>query len=212
MSPTKSTSNTAAGAQEAPARGPGRPRSAEAHERILWAALSEVGDSGYRALTIEAVAARAKVGKTTIYRRWPSKRELVQDAIPLIRPPAAGEDQGSLDADFGTWVAASRAKLAAKDYTPLTIARLLAEAIDDAELHAFVVENLIDHIRAGLGTIIERAVDRGELGADLDIDFAIDVLHGTVVYRTLISGGDIVSAAARFPQVLALLKSAYPPG
>jgi AcrR family transcriptional regulator len=196
-----------AGAIEAPARGPGRPRSAEAHERILWATLNEVAESGYRALTIEAVATRAKVGKATIYRRWPSKRELVQDAAVLIRPPDAPEDQGSFEGDVIAWARASR-ELATRANVPLIIARLVAEAINDAELHAYVVAHLIAHIRGALGTILDRAIERGELAADLDREFGVDVLHGTLVYRILVSRGDVDDAASAMPKVLALLRAA----
>jgi hypothetical protein len=209
VSTQKADPGSAAGAIEAPARGPGRPRSAEAHERILWAALTEVQESGYRALTIEAVAARAKVGKATIYRRWPSKRELIQAAIPLIRPPDAPEDQGSLDADLGAWITEARTRVQAADM-PLVLARLVAEAVDDRDLHAFVVTNLIAAIRGALGTMLRRGVERGELSADLDAELAVDMLHGTLVYRMLITRGDAQRASTAVPQVLGVLTRAFP--
>ena len=86
---------------EAAARGRGRPRSPEAHLAILTATLQLLGEQGFRGLTIEGVAERAGVGKTTIYRRWPSKTELVAEAIAQIRPPSAPPDSGSLEGDLG---------------------------------------------------------------------------------------------------------------
>ena len=76
-------------------RGPGRPRSADADKAIVEATLEMLADEGYYALSLEAVAARAGVGKATIYRRWPGKRELVGDALATLNegmpevPPAS---------------------------------------------------------------------------------------------------------------------------
>ena len=81
--------------------GPGRPRSQEAHRAILKATLELLGEQGFRGLTMERVAERAGVGKTTIYRRWPSQTELVAEAIGQIRPPSAPADSGSLEGDLG---------------------------------------------------------------------------------------------------------------
>ena len=92
-----------AGAERAPARGRGRPRSEQAHRAIVEATLTLLDEGGYTALTIEAVAERAGVGKTTIYRRWPSKLELVIEAISELRPPGPPEDTGSLAGDFAAF-------------------------------------------------------------------------------------------------------------
>ena len=67
--------------ERSPARAPGRPRSAQAHRAILDATIELFVESGYEGLSIEGVAARAGVGKTTIYRRWSSKEDLIVDAI-----------------------------------------------------------------------------------------------------------------------------------
>jgi AcrR family transcriptional regulator len=72
---------------EPEARRPGRPRSAKAHRAILDAALALLVEQGYHGLSMEAVAARAGVGKTTIYRRWPSKQEIVIEAIGQVGSP-----------------------------------------------------------------------------------------------------------------------------
>ena len=79
--------NDRAGAEDAPARGRGRPRSAEAEQAILDATLRMLGTQGVTGTTIEGVAADAGVGKTTIYRRWPTKTDLILAAISNIVPP-----------------------------------------------------------------------------------------------------------------------------
>ena len=73
--------------ETAEARGPGRPRDPAADRAILQATIELLGEEGYEGLSIEAVAARAGVGKTTVYRRWPSKEPLVVDAIKRYKSP-----------------------------------------------------------------------------------------------------------------------------
>jgi len=206
VSTGQDTPETRAGAEAAPARARGRPRSAEAHQAILGATLTLLDEVGYRALTIEAVAARAGVGKTTIYRRWPSKLELVVEAVAEMRPPLPTEDTGSLQGDFLAFQRGQISRVAAGPM-PRIAPRLLAESVNDRELHEAVQHELIDPIRTAIGEVLQRGVDRGELRADLDLELATDVVHGTVVYRILRSEGDLLAAVAPVPRVLDLLRT-----
>ena len=206
MSTGQNTRETRAGADSAPARGRGRPRSAEAHQAIVSATLTLLDEVGYRALTIEAVAAQAGVGKTTIYRRWPSKLELVIEAVGEMRPPSPTEDTGSLQGDFMAFQRGQISRVAAGPM-PRIAPRLLAESVNDRELHEAVQRELIDPIRTAIGEVLQRGVDRGELRADLDLELATDVVHGTVVYRILRSQGDLLAAVAPVPRVLDLLRT-----
>jgi AcrR family transcriptional regulator len=206
VSTGQDTPETRARAEAAPARGRGRPRSAEAHQAILGATLTLLDEVGYRALTIEAVAARAGVGKTTIYRRWPSKLELVVEAVAEMRPPLPTEDTGSLQGDFLAFQRGQISRVAAGPM-PRIAPRLLAESVSDRELHEAVQRELIDPIRTAIGEVLQRGVDRGELRADLDVELATDVVHGTVVYRILRSEGDLLAAVAPVPRVLDLLRT-----
>jgi AcrR family transcriptional regulator len=190
---------------EAQARRPGRPRSAKAHRAILDAALALLFEHGYHGLSVEAVAARAGVGKTTIYRRWPSKQELVIEALRQVTPPDVPEDTGSLQGDL---IAFQQAQLARVVHTPVPrlLPRLLGDASRDPDLHDAVVADVVGPIRRTLREILRRGVERGEIRQDLDLDFAVDVLHGTIIYRLLLSG-DLPSAASAMPQLLELLKA-----
>jgi AcrR family transcriptional regulator len=76
-----------AGVELSAARAPGRPRDPQVDQAILTATLELLGDDGFDGLSIEAVAARAGVGKTTVYRRWPSKIPLVVDALTAMKAP-----------------------------------------------------------------------------------------------------------------------------
>jgi AcrR family transcriptional regulator len=206
VSAGQQTGDTRAGADSSPARGRGRPRSAEAHQAILSATLTLLDEIGYRALTIEAVAARAGVGKTTIYRRWPSKLELVIEAVGEVRPPLPTEDTGSLQGDFLAFQRGQISRVAAGPL-PRIAPRLLAESVSDRELHEAVQRVLIEPIRTAIGEVLQRGIDRGELRADLDLELATDVIHGTVVYRILRSQGDLLAAVAPVPRVMDLLRT-----
>lgn len=175
-------------ASEGSARRPGRPRSAESHAAILRAALALAIEDGLAGMTIEAVAARAGVGKTTIYRRWSNKHELMAAAVRFIAHDLQAPDTGSLRGDY---LALTRAALASLAPGALKLMpRLVLEAADDPELFAVCREVLIDPRRAALRAIIERAIARGEARADVDLDVAIDVLIGPMIYRALISRAD----------------------
>ena len=193
------------GAKGAPPRGRGRPRSEQAHQAIVEATLTLLDEGGYTALTIEAVAERAGVGKTTIYRRWPSKLELVVEAISELRPPGPPEDTGSLAGDFAAF-ARGQVSRVARTALPRIAPRLISEAVSDPELHAAVMSDVIEPVRDALRTVLRRGVERGELRPDLDLELATDLVHGTVIYRILLTQGDLIAATSIVPRILALLR------
>ena len=162
-----------AGAEGAPARGRGRPRSEQAHQAIVEATLTLLDEGGYTALTIEAVAERAGVGKTTIYRRWPSKLELVVEAISELRPPGPPEDTGSLAGDFAAF-ARGQVSRVARTALPRIAPRLISEAVSDPELHAAVMSDVIEPVRDALRTVLRRGVERGELHSVVAVSGVIE--------------------------------------
>jgi AcrR family transcriptional regulator len=175
-------------------RGRGRPRSEEAHRAILAAVVELMAEHGLGGLTIEAVAARAGVGKTTIYRRWETKNDLVLDAMEQLRPPGPPPDTGSLIGDLSSLVAVQRERLEASPL-PRVIPRVLGESLDDPDLHAQIVERAVTPIRGILAEIVRRGIDRGELREDLDVDTMVDVLHAIPVYKLLMAGGAMEAVA-----------------
>ena len=180
-----------ASAQETPpGRRPGRPRSAEADQAIVAATLELLLEEGYRGLRMEAVVARSGVGKATLYRRFASKAELVASVVRRLNQGIAAPDTGSL---LGDWETLAGAVLAAAQTTQSAVflPRLLAESAGDPELHRIFYENLVQPRRTALREVLERAVERGELRADIDLELVIDVLTGPVIYRLLLSAGDV---------------------
>jgi AcrR family transcriptional regulator len=171
-------------------RPPGRPRSAEADEAILRAALELLAQDGYRALTMEAVRERAGVGKATLYRRYGSKDELVRAAITHLNYDLPlPDDTGSLEGDFAATAASALAGAEAVGGLSI-MPRLLAEVVDDPDLHRIFSARLVEPRRRIMRELVRRAQLRGEVRADLDLDLAVDLMVGPMIYRVIISGGD----------------------
>jgi AcrR family transcriptional regulator len=179
---------------EPASRGRGRPRSEEAHRAILAAVLELLPEQGLKGLTIEAVAGRARVGKTTIYRRWATKNELVLEALRQLPPEQAPPDTGSLIGDLEAMVALQRDRLEVSSL-PRVMPRVLAEAGEDPELHGAIVRTAVQPIRDILDEFVARAIERGELREDVDRESLVDVLHGLPAYLLLLNGGDIAALA-----------------
>ena len=118
--------------ETADVRRPGRPRSPEAHAAILRAALELAVEGGLRGLSMEAIAARAGVGKATIYRRWKSKEALFAEAIGSIALNPEVPDTGSVRGDFEAASGAAVGRMAPEAFRVLP--RLMADAGDDPEL------------------------------------------------------------------------------
>jgi AcrR family transcriptional regulator len=192
-------------------RTPGRPRSEASHQAIIRATLELLVETGYRSLTMEGVRARAGVGKATIYRRWSSKEELVRDAVVFMHDDLEAPDTGSLRGDYEGM--ASLVRSAAQRAGAATLMpRLLGDAANDPELHAIFYDNLVAPRRAQMRAILERAVARGEIRDDVDIELIIDLFAGPVVYRLLITGGDLSQLHAVDEQLDVLLYGLAPRG
>jgi AcrR family transcriptional regulator len=179
-----------AGAPEAPARGRGRPRSEEAHRAILMATMKLLPEHGLAGLTMEAVAAEAGVGKTTIYRRWSTKNDLVVDALSMLRPDVEPPDTGSLRGDLREMTRIQVERLGDTN-VPRMIPRIIAESADEPELHRLIKERAVEPIRDILRTFLRRAIERGEIRDDLDIEAMTDMIHALPVYQVLMTGGDL---------------------
>jgi len=190
--------------EAAPPRPRGRPRSAEAHGAILGATAALLAEGGFAQLTMEAVAVRAGVSKATVYRRWGSKEELVLELVSSM--PYAGEppDTGSVEGDLLELTQIQIDRIADTPL-PRMMPRLMAETFEHPELHAAIVEHGVDVLRGSLGTILRRGIERGELREDVDVELAVDALHGSIVYRILLYGGDIRQVVGYGPRMYRLL-------
>jgi AcrR family transcriptional regulator len=177
------------------ARGPGRPRDAGRDAAILAATLQILQEVGYQALTIEAVAARAHVGRPTIYRRWPSKPALVVAALLASSQLALPDiDTGSLRDDL---VAVQRRQLDLMNAdTRRVTAGLVADLAGDAELREIYEREYLVPRRGVVWRVLQRGVERGEIAADVDFAFVYDLLVGPLFMRSVVWGQPLDAEAA----------------
>jgi len=163
-------------------RRPGRPRSERADRAIIDAALSVFAESGTEGLCIERVAARAGVGKSTIYRRWPGKEDLLLDAIGALQKPLPEPAGESVREDLVTILGAMRDSVAdprrAREF-----ALLLGEGAKYPRLMARYVETMLEPRREVIRSVLRRGVAGGELRPDTDIEVALFMLTGAVLAR-----------------------------
>jgi AcrR family transcriptional regulator len=175
-------------------RRPGRPRSETARKAILGAAISELKERGYAALTVEGIAARAGVGKQTIYRWWPSKADVVLTALlDLSETTVAVPDEGSLPADLMGFLAETFRQ---RGQRPVLVG-LMAQALLDPVFAAAFRERFLFRRRAVLREILDRAAARGEIAPELDQELLIDVVYGVLWYRLLLDHAPLDEEAGR---------------
>jgi AcrR family transcriptional regulator len=170
-------------------------RNQRSHQAILTATADLLGEVGYTKLTVEAIAARAGVGKQTIYRWWPDKGALVLDAYLAL----VGADQeltvpdsGDLEADLrlvlGSLVDSLGDPLFERRYRAL-----LAAIQDDPKLAAALLDRLLKPWLAATTQRLRVAQQAGQVG-NVDLEVAAELLYGPVYYRWLLRTGPITRA------------------
>ena len=163
---------------------PGRPRDPAVDKAILAATLEAFAEDGYAGVSIEGVAARAGVGKAAIYRRFPSKAELVVEAMRIgacINDELP--DTGDLRADLVAMMRVMVERLRGPDgHVLLTFA---AERVRNPELGAEFQRSVIGAKRAHIRSLIAAAIERGELPANTDVDITAEAGPALVWHHAL---------------------------
>ena len=174
--------------QQATSRG-GRPRDPGIDAAIREAALDLLAEKGYEQLTIEAVAGRAGSGRSTVYRRWKSKVELVIDALSTLpQEIEEGLDTGSLRGDLALFSERFNRHREREGRTFAIVRGLAAALAQDPELFAAVKEHFIAPRLGGLRAMFEHAVARGEISEDSDLDMLASVIPALVLHRMFVEG------------------------
>ena len=169
-------------------RRPGRPRSARADRAILQATLELFAELGYEGMSIEGVAARAGVGKTTIYRRWTSKDALLIAALGHVQAEVPALDSGDLRTDL-----IAMAQSALQFFTPsgtsfgLILIRAMGEASTNPDVFTALSETVLRPRMGRFAARIARAIADGELRDDTDLGLFIEILAGPIFFHTLVA-------------------------
>jgi AcrR family transcriptional regulator len=168
----------------------GRPRDARADRAIVAATLELIAEAGIHDLRMDDVAARAGVGKATIYRRYRSKEELVTAALADLVSEIAIPDTGSTRDDLLALM-----RDAVRLYTGRIAAGVMPSVVAaiarNPELVVTLREQFLAGRRSALRAVLDRGIGRGDLRAELDVELALDVLGGPLFYRLLITGGPL---------------------
>ncbi|MEO6090452.1 MAG: TetR/AcrR family transcriptional regulator [Umezawaea sp.] len=170
-------------------------RSTRSRTAILTATRELISDVGYAKLTIEAIAARAGVGKQTIYRWWPSKGAVVFDSLLALSEGADGAgialpDTGDIEADLKAVMRATAAEFSDPEFEA-PIRALNTEIINDPDLAVLYREKMEQPMRAAKETRLRSAQRAGQIAADADLGLFLDMLYAPLTQRWLLRSGPL---------------------
>jgi AcrR family transcriptional regulator len=158
---------------------------------ITEAVLDEMAEQGYARLSMEAVAKRAGVGKSALYRRWASKQEM---ALAVLAEFSLGEAEmpntGSLRGDLRESLDAIMHWLSHPRFSRI-LPDLVAETARNPELSNYVASAIGRPRRERAVVMLQRAIERGELASDTDLELALDLLAAPIYWRLTVRGGDV---------------------
>jgi AcrR family transcriptional regulator len=165
-------------------RSPGRPRSTRADEAIIEAVLDLLTDgTPVDAISIEAVAARAGVGKATIYRRWPNKDALLLDSIRALKGAPPEPKGGSLREDLIMLVGAINRN---PDSRTASIMPCLVPEVHRSPAHYRIYQEIVEQRRAVMRGVLRRGIESGELRPDTDVELTMLALVGPMLAQKLL--------------------------
>lgn len=169
---------------ETSTRPPGRPRDARADRAILDAALQSFVDDGYEGMSVESVAARAGVGKTTIYRRWSSKKELIIAAIDSLFEDLHLPDSGDVRADLVFMVQQAH-RFLTRTKAGEVLPRMVGEVASRTPLGQAYFEKVMRPRFQPIVAALQAAKARGQLRGDLDDHLALASIIGSMMFLRL---------------------------
>jgi len=173
----------------------GRPRDESIDREVVAAVLDVLRTHGYRAVTIERIAQRVRTARTTIYRRWPSKRRLVAYAVLSEMGASPAADTGVLRLDLEAAVRTLLRAFAGPLKQALT--GLVTDMAQDSELAATIRQDVLAARRQSMRDALRRAKARREIRDDLDTELVLDMLTGPFYYRALFGHAPITARMTR---------------
>lgn len=162
-------------------RSPGRPRSEKSHQAMLLATLELLAEVGFDGMSIDAIAARAKVGKTTIYRRYTNKEELVADALDKIPEEVVIPDTGTVWEDLEALIQ-NIAQITLNPLGRQIVAMIISHTSTNPQFAQIYWTKYLQPRREAFVAVIERAKARREVRENLDPLLAFDSISGMMLY------------------------------
>jgi AcrR family transcriptional regulator len=185
-----------------PARSSGRPRSRRAHDAIIEATVELLAAVGYSEMSIEAIAERAGVGKSTIYRWWPSKGALAGEALAQGLNRGPEEPTGSTRQDLIRTLEVTIGNYSDTTAAMSILPALVAHIERDPELLDSFRHSFLEPRRRNGRLLIQHAVERGDLPDDVDPDLLMDIWAGAIFYRSLVSGGSLEGVSEQLTDLI----------
>lgn len=177
----------------------GRPRDERAHAAILTATIECFAEGGLSATTIDSVARRAGVSRSTVYRRWSTREQLVTAALQSVRGQAEASVEEWPELPLGQIMALFRRMTVAAllDDRSMALLRQVTALPKGSPVAEAYWNLVVVPRRASFRAVLERAQARGELPLGADVDLIQDQLAGTLLYRALVNPAPLSRAAAR---------------
>ncbi|KOV20428.1 TetR/AcrR family transcriptional regulator [Streptomyces sp. XY152] len=168
-----------------------RRRGAVLERAILDAALEQLSTVGWNGLTMEGVAAGAQTGKAAVYRRWPSKEDLVADALRAGLPRFdAAPDLGSVREDLLHLCLRARDAMFSQSGCALRSVIHECDTHQAERFHAVIFDGLVEPTIKMLRAVIERGIERGEVRADAANGYVFDAIPAMMMYRSKMCGSE----------------------
>ncbi|MBG0852015.1 TetR/AcrR family transcriptional regulator [Streptomyces spinoverrucosus] len=178
---------TAAPAQAASSRR----RGVVLERAILEAALEQLGTVGWHGLTMEGVATRAQTGKAAIYRRWPSKEDLVADALRAGLPQIeAAPDLGNVRDDLVALCRLARDAMYSRPGSALRSVIHECDSVQAERFHEVIVHGVVEPTVRVLHEVIDRGIERGEVRPDAANGYVYDAMPAMMMYRSKVCGSE----------------------
>ncbi|HET7209981.1 MAG TPA: TetR/AcrR family transcriptional regulator [Terriglobales bacterium] len=163
----------------------GARRRTRSKERALTTAAQILRDEGYSQLTMERIAARSGLAKTTLYRRWPTKAALCMELyLEVAKRELQDPNRGDIESDL-TEICNTVVSLQTRTVAGQAFVGVIAEAQANTALHSRALADFAERRREITRRILKRAIERGELRPDTDIDLVIDAIGGATTFRLL---------------------------
>jgi AcrR family transcriptional regulator len=188
-------------------RAPGRPRSERADRAIVDATLELIAEAGFDGLTVEAVAARAGVGKATIYRRFSCRDALVAESLATLNDDLPPVPRGLSTRDTLIMLLENMQQRSGSSLSGRIMSRVVGESARNPDLVGTFYHRVVAARRERLRRVLQRGVDAGDVTPDADLDLLVALLVGPVLYACWWAGVEAgpppIAASAVVDTVLA---------